>query len=54
MYVVYLMLLSQVGIFLFLIQNLVLSYKKHYCDFFGSLILIFVLTNTFYLLVTLL
>lgn len=53
MYVVYLMLLSHVGILLS-IQNLMLSYKKDWCNFFGSLILIFVLSNTFYLLVTLL
>lgn len=54
MYVVYLMLFAHIGIFLFLIQNLVLSYKKCWLDFFGSLILILVLSNTFYLLVTLL
>ena len=45
---------SHVGILLLLIQNLILSYKKDWCDFFGSLILIFMLSNTFYLLVTLL
>lgn len=54
MYVVYLMLLSHVGILLLLIQNLILSYKKDWYNFFGSLILIFMLSNTFYLLVTLL
>ncbi len=54
MYFIYLMLLAHIGILLFLIQNLVLSYKKYWWDFFGSLILTFVLSNTFYLLVTLL
>lgn len=54
MYVVYLMLLAHIGILLLLIQNLVLNYKKYWLDFSGSLILIFVLSNTFYLLVTLL
>lgn len=34
MYFIYLMLLAHIGILLFLIQNLVLSYKKCWLDFF--------------------